>query len=76
MRVNIAKSVVDDSYLYKKVSEYSCENWPYVIMCQRTLDTLLDMVSMYLVETEHGYEFAGYTVLVDDNLRYGEVEIR
>lgn len=79
MKIIIAKTTLDMEYLIDCILSVEDEMSviPYIIVNQQTLDEIAreDTTGVFTA-TNGSYEYRGYPVLIDKNLRYGEVELR
>lgn len=74
MIINIAYTDVNYELLTEKLAEVDelSDVMPYAIMSQKTMDAL-----PLVFKTENGgYEFRGYRILINNDLRFGDVDIR
>ena len=77
MRINITYQTVDDDFLYDELVKFGDRNKvdPYAIMSAKTISALA--VKSDLVKLDDGtFEFKGYKILKNNNLDYGDVDIR
>lgn len=79
MKIVIAKTTLDMEYLIDCILSVEDEMSviPYIIVNKQTLDEIAreDTTGVF-TSTNGSYEYRGYPVLIDNNLRYGEVELR
>lgn len=79
MRVNIIINKLDDEYLVEEADKFAEREamLPYLIMSNSTLKGLEEKRPGEINRLHNGtVEFADYKILVNDDLRYGEVDIR
>lgn len=76
MRINIAVSKVDLDYLQEEVQKFGEREAmrPYIIMSERTFYAMQDVDN--LVVTEKQIEYCDCIVLFNNELHFGEVDIR
>lgn len=78
MRVNIIEQVMNDKYLLKVAEEFAVREalQPYLIMSEKTMLALEDARNGSVVSDKYGYEFMDYKILINNNLSFGDVDIR
>lgn len=78
LRINIIKTTVDYTYLLNETEKFEDREAlnPYIIMSQSTLNKLLETDCKIIVDDHGGYEIGDYKILVNSDLRFGEVDIR
>ena len=79
MRINIIKTTVNGEYLYREASSFENREamLPYLIMSNATLKSLVGTDPENLVLTNDGsYEYGDYKILINEDLRFGDVDIR
>ena len=79
MRINIIKTTVNGEYLYNAASSFEDREAmiPYLIMSNATLKSLVASKPENLKATnDDGYEYGDYKILINENLRFGDVDIR
>ena len=74
---NIVKTI-DLDYLDKKIKEYIAEKEqkPYIFMNAETIKTVFNTANIYKPYLSVCYEYEGCKVFTNDDLQYGEVELR
>ena len=78
MRINIIKQVMDDDFLIRTAEEFATREalQPYLVMSERTMFALEDVKTGNIVSNNNGYEFMDYKILINNNLSFGDVDIR
>jgi len=79
LRINIAVNHIDDGYLVEEADKFAEREamLPYLIMSQSTLGGLREERPDDIIQLHDGMlEFADYKILINNDLRYGEVDIR
>ena len=74
MRINIIKQEIDSDYLYKEAAEFETREAmsPYLIMSNHTMASLKNVYG----DDANGYEFGDYRILTNNDLSFGDVDIR
>lgn len=79
MRINIARTSVDPDYLMETAEDYGNRESinPYIIMSQKTLNKLMEACGNKIIVSENGsYEIDNYKILINQDLHFGDVDIR
>lgn len=79
MRVNILETVISDKKLEDAASNFESREamMPYLIMNSRTFNELEKSGSPDIKKDNTGdYEFCGWSILINNNLSFGDVDIR
>ncbi len=74
MRINILEHKISDSKLEEEANKFADREamMPYLIMNKRTFTALQNKV----VCSDESLEFLDYKVLLNEDLRFGDVDIR
>lgn len=79
MRIYIARSSVDVKYLIEEAENYEEREAinPYIIMNEKTLNKLMENdESDVRIDKHGGYEIGDYKILINQDLPFGDVDIR
>ena len=79
MRINIAMDTVDENYLCEEAEKFETREatTPYLIMSSKTFHALEKVAADRIyVENNKGMEFEEYKILINNDLHYGDVDIR
>ena len=77
MRINITYQTINDELLYNELVKFDGREAmePYAIMSGKTINALIEKSDV--IEIGDGaYEFHGYTILKNNKLDFGDVDIR
>lgn len=77
LRINILETSINGSKLEEAAQNFEDREamMPYLIMNKRTFGEL-EKKSVILHNDKGGYEFCGWNILINDNLPFGDVDIR
>lgn len=77
MRVNILETNISDKKLEEAALNFENREamMPYLIMNLRTFEEL-EKKKMIARDEKGGYDFCGWNVLINNNLPFGDVDIR
>lgn len=77
MRINITYQTVDDEFLYNELVKFGqrTDMDPYAIMSAKTITALAEKADVIKLD-DGTYEFRQYKILRNNNLNYGDVDIR
>lgn len=79
MRINIAYNTVNPEYLYEQASMFEEREatMPYLIMSTLTFNALTKVAADHMIICDNGMcEYRDYRLLINEDLRFGEVDIR
>ena len=73
MRINIIKQEIDSDYLYKVAHDFEEREamTPYLIMSSHTMSSIDGVCG-----DSNGYEFCECKILINNDLSFGDVDIR
>lgn len=79
MRINITINSVNETYLESEADKFASREamMPYLIMSKATLKKLMAIAKDSVVCCDDGtHEFKDYKILINESLRFGDVDIR
>lgn len=79
MRINITINSVNEAYLENEADKFASREamMPYLIMSKATLNKLTSIAKDSVMFCDDGTcEFKDYKILINESLRFGDVDIR
>lgn len=78
MRINIAIDAVNEVYLENEADKFANREAvkPYLVMSEITLKKLIAIAKNNITVCDDGFEFHNYKILINNDLKFGDVDIR